>query len=231
MFKAFPPRIIIFVAVWLTIMLYAGLSALAPMLFEEPVPILGLVVAGVQFIFTLFFVTPLWRSVWRWVPQFNQWVYPDLNGEWDVELKFNWPRIDALMKAARGEGERLDYRTATETDMPPLGTMRLRARIKQSWLKMSMLMWNPDDSTPIRESNTRLIYPVRDEDGRHGIAYIFQQKSETDNVADDSSFRGAAWLVVDHSNPDILRGEMWTDRMWRHGMNTAGTVELTRRSN
>ncbi|MGH6712983.1 MAG: hypothetical protein ACREEK_29020 [Bradyrhizobium sp.] len=189
---------------------------------------LSLTVALVQLLFTLVFVTPLWRTVWRWLPKLNDWVYPDLNGIWDVELKSNFSRIDALLKSAKGDEHSLDFRSAHESALPPLSVHKMHARITQSWAKIEMEFWNPDGTGPIKDSTTLMVEPFRRSGGRHGLAYIFDQSNETDVMSDESKFRGAGWIERDRDDENVFSGRMWTDRKWRFGMNTAGEVRFTR---
>jgi hypothetical protein len=74
-----------------------------------------------------------------------------------------------------------------------------------------------------------LVEPFRGEDGRHGLAYIFEQENATDVVSDDAKFRGAVWLVRDRYDPNLLSGRMWSERVWRRGMNTAADLCFKRR--
>ena len=92
MFKLCPTKILVAVVAWLTVMVLLGANALRP--FLEAIGFtagLSLTVAAVQLIFALVFITQFWRIIWRWLPKLNEWVYPDLNGDWDVELKSNFP--------------------------------------------------------------------------------------------------------------------------------------------
>src|SRR3546814_11391719 len=34
-------------------------------------------------------LNPVWRWVWKKVPPLGRWIFPDLNGEWDVEIVSN----------------------------------------------------------------------------------------------------------------------------------------------
>ena len=230
MIKMFHPRVLVIAVAWLTIMILAAINALKPLLSDW-----GLssgpsaAVAVVQFIFMLLIVTPLWRCAWRYFPKLNDWVYPDLNGEWDVEVQSNWPRIDAMVRAANNEAPTINVRTGPEQALPPLGLFMMRARITQSWLKMKVVLWNPAGTSPIKESVTTLLEPFRGSEGRHGLGYIFEQENETDVISDDTHFHGAARIVRDRDNPNVLCGRMWSDRMWRRGMNTAANLKFTRR--
>ena len=230
MFKMFPQKFLIAAVAWLTILLFMAADGLRPFVAGLGVTLrTSMVVAGVQLLFTLLLLNPVWRFFWRKFPKLNEWLYPDLNGEWDVEVTSNWPRIEATLKAANGEAPTINMRGPEEA-LPPLGTYRMRARITQSWLKMKMVMWNPAGQGPIKESKTLLVEPFRGEGGRHGLAYVFEQENETDQVTDERKFRGAAWVERERDDPNVLCGRMWSDRMWRRGMNTAANLRFTRRS-
>jgi hypothetical protein len=231
MFKLCPTRILVGIAAWLTLMVVLVENALRALLKGVGLTAgLSLTVAIVQLIFTLVFITPLWRTIWRWVPKLNEWVYPDLNGDWDVELKSNFSRIDALLNSAKGDTPPVDFRSGNESTLPPLGVYKMQARIRQSWAAIEIDLWNPTKEGPIKNSRTLLVEPFRGSAGRHGLAYVFEQTNKTDVVSDDSKFRGAAWIERDRDNANVLCGEMWTDRMWRRGMNTAAELRFTRQA-
>lgn len=231
MFKMLHPLFFVIPVAWLTVLILTGVNLTTPFLEELGLtPRLGWTVLGVQALVALFFATPLWRFFWWLIPPLKRRVYPDLNGLWDVELDTNWPRIDALLKAANHEAAAIDMRIGDETILPPLGKMMLRARIRQSWIAMKVELWNPKDEGPIRESQTISVDPFRGKDGRHGLSYFFEQENATDVVSDDIEFMGAARLVQSRDNSNVLCGRMWNDRMWRRGMNTAADVRFTRRT-
>jgi hypothetical protein len=229
MFKMFPQKFLIAAVAWLTILVLAAADALRPLMTGAGLSVgKGMIVAAVQLLFTLLLLNPVWRFIWRKVPKLNELVYPDLNGEWDVEVCSNWPRIQAVMAAAAGTAPAIDVAKATENDLPPLGSYKMRASITQSWLKMKMTLWNPAGHGPIKESKTLMVEPFRGEEGRHGLAYVFEQENETDDPTDDRTFRGAAWLVLDRGSKDVLCGRMWSDRTWRRGINTAANLRFVR---
>jgi hypothetical protein len=231
MFKLCPIKLLVAIVAWLTLMVVLGVNALRALLEEIGIAAgLSLTVAIVQFIFMLVFITPIWRTLWKWVPKLNEWIYPDLNGDWDVELKSNYPRIDALLKSAKGVAPPVDFRSENESLLPELGTYKMRARIRQSWAEIEMELWNPAIAGPIKESKTLIVEPFRGKGGRHGLAYVFEQTNETDVVSDDSKFRGAAWIERHRDDINVFCGRMWTDRMWRLGMNTAGDLRFTRQA-
>lgn len=229
MFKLLPPLFLVAPVAWLTWAVLTGFEALSPTFnWLGLTPATSWTILAVQAVIAAIFLTPLWRLVWRWTP-LGRWFYPDLNGEWDVEVRTNWPRIDATLRAANGETGPVDVRLADEDTLPPLQSMTLRATIVQSWARMRIDVRNPSGDSPIKASKTVAVEPFRGEEGRHGLIYVFEQESANTSVADDRIFYGAARIVVDQSGPDILCGSMWTDRMWRRGMNTAAEVRFVRR--
>lgn len=230
MFKMFHPTFFVVPVAWLTALVLTGLNGLTPILADFGLtPRLSWTIFIVQGIATLFFITPAWRLAWWLIPPLNRWIYPDLNGEWDVEGETNWDRIDVLLQAANRQIPKVDMRNAPESQLPALGRTLMRARISQSWVNIKMVLWNPAATTPIKESETLIAQPFRGEEGRHGLAYVFEQENTPTVVSDDRKFLGAARLVVDKDGPDVLCGRMWTDRMWRRGMNTAADIRLRRR--
>ncbi len=172
---------------------------------------------------------PIWRFAWRKIAWLRNW-FPDLNGDWDVEIRSNWSRQHQLLDAAASTTESFDTRARDPSHLVPLDTVRLKARIKQGWWKIEMQMWNPAGDTPILNSDTLLIDPFP-ADGlrRAGIAYFFKQRNQTDEWSDASEFDGAAKVEYDHETGK-LSGFFWTTRVWQRAMNTAGTITFTRAS-
>src|SRR3546814_16864453 len=82
---------------------------------------------------------------------------------------------------------------------------------------------------PPRSTRTDTLFPYTTLfRSRHALAYIFEQVNQTDVVSDDAKFRGAVWVTRDRDDPNALCGRMWSDRMWRRGMNTAADLRFTR---
>lgn len=230
MFKMYHPTFFLVPVAWLAVLTLAALNAATPMLADFGItPRMSWAVLFVQIVVTGILVTPLWRGLWWICPPLNRWVFPDLNGEWDVEGETNWTRIDATLKAANRETPKIDMRSAPEDQLPPLGRTFMRARITQSWVNIQMSLWNPAADTPIKGSETLAVQPFRGENGRHGLIYVFEQENKSPVVSDDRKFLGAVRIIMDRDNPDLLCGQMWSDRIWPRGMNTAAEVRFTKR--
>lgn len=104
--------------------------------------------------------------------------FPDLNGEYDVELHHNWPIQQRMLEAATG-GTKFDPR-ASGTKLPDLATTKLRATINVGFYTVEVDMWseNPDDpGSVIDRSRTIVSVLKRPCDGQpHRLVYVYQQK-------------------------------------------------------
>lgn len=123
-----------------------------------------------------------WRSIWRWIPKLNQWIFPDLNGDWDVTIHWVW-------------GDRN-------------GTAKGRATVKQNLLNLSMELATEKSTSetllakPKRhpESKSPLIY------------YIYRNTPKVKTSTSDGSHEGMAVLKVEPRNALSLGGNYFTDR-------------------
>lgn len=229
MFKLLPPTFLILPVAWATVWLLALLNGATAILKAYGLsPSTSWAIAVVQVIFTVPFVTQVWR--WFWRGPLARW-YPDLNGVWDVEVSSNWPRIDAMIQAARGTGPNIDVNSATEAQLPPLLAVNLEATITQRWSRIDIILCPLAGSAgPIKESKADIVEPFKREDGTRGLGYIFEQENIGQGPHDDPRFRGAGWIVQDRKDPNVMTGRMWTDRRWRQGLNTAADLRFVRRT-
>lgn len=173
-------------------------------------------------------LTPAWRIVWRRIPYLQAW-FPDLNGDWDVELCSNWPRQQQLIDAASARGG-TDVLGLPESQLAPIEPLKMHAEIRQGWWKFEIRFTNPTGDSPIDRSDTFIVEPFAgDGQAPPGISYFFEQRNDTANLADDTKFYGAARLEF-NGNKQQLQGCFWTNRQWRRAINTAGSLIMTRRS-
>ncbi len=231
MYKVFSAKVLILAVSWLVMGLYFIIPEVNRFLDEftnykfrtAAIPSLAWVVIS------LVLWKPVWRFFWKLVPPLNKWIFPDLNGEWDVELFSNWPRQVQLLEAAMSEDKKINMRQCDESHLAELTPIQLRARIHQTWWEFEIQLYNPNNNTPIDRSYTISVEPFRGTEFQPpGICYIYKQQNQTDNVSDDNEFFGAARLTYNFSNKR-LTGVAWTARMWRRAMNTAGPITFTRR--
>lgn len=226
MYQILPFRLIILGVAWLTVSALAILewiSGVAAIPYEVRYAVLA-----IDALLLMLTFKPVWRSLWKWIPGLNRW-FPDLNGEYEVELCHNWPIQERLLNAAAG-GERFDPRSP-DAGLPELGRTKLRASIDLGFYGIRVKMWAEDPNgagSIIDYSRTLAAALLRPCDGYPArLTYIYQQKNRRDRrvVTDDSTFEGAALLDV-QGNSDELVGEYWTNRAWHQGLSTAGIISF-----
>lgn len=228
MYRIFSKKVVVAAVIWLAlglVMLGQSLVDLFKFDFKfSSIPLLAWLLLNAVL------CNPAWRWFWKKVPKLNEWVFPDLNGVWDVELCSNWPRQAQMLDAAASTEHAIDMRRCAEADLAALTPIKLEAEIHQTWFGFDMLLYNPRGDTPIDRSDTISVDPFpRVGLRRPGICYFYKQVNATDNVADEAEFYGAARLEYDFKK-DQLIGLAWTARMWRQAMNTAGAITFTRKS-
>ena len=123
-----------------------------------------------------------WRWLWRSFPVLNQWVYPDIDGEWKITI--NWQK----------EGEN--------------GTVEAKAFIKQDFLRISMeVISNRSESeTLIAEPRKD------QESGKPLLYYVYRVTPLQISEEAGLQYFGAAKLRVFESNGEELRGNYWTSK-------------------
>ena len=199
--------------------------------FGIPVPLRYAVLIS-EALLVLLTIKAVWTSLWRWVPQLNRWVFPDLNGQYDVVVRSNWPVVEQTLTAAQNGNRKFDP-LSQKAALPELQTTKLIADIDLSWLFVRVNMCSADSSDPsqkIRESRTLSAQIVRS----HGatppqLFYVYEQSNQTQELSDDRKFYGSALLEVVGKDFNTLKGEYWTNRSWRRGLNVAGEITLSKR--
>jgi len=220
MFKIFGLRVWIGAVAYLTVAVSLGLWGLSAALVQFDINFAvgaALIVSVVQLVIASLLLTPLWRKVWKKFPILNRLVFPDLSGVWDVEVCSNWPRLKKAI---------LDKDIISPE--PELEVNSLRAEVEQTWGHIHMRMWNPAATTPIRDSNTLIVEPIRGQRGRWPrLIYVFEQQNDQIADTDEQMFFGSVLLDV---NPDgsEMSGCMWSNRSWQQGLNTGAAVRFTR---
>ncbi|MCP4935792.1 MAG: hypothetical protein GY927_16690 [bacterium] len=137
-----------------------------------------------------------WRLVWRWLPKLNDWVFPDLNGKWMVEIHWNW---------GKNSGEK----TAT-------------AFIKQSLLKVSIEL-SSDES---ESETLMVVPHKDGQSSRPGLYYIYRNVGVSGAAKKQDPHIGAAILKIGQESNDLLRGNYFTDRSTngQYTMRRAGEI-------
>lgn len=123
-----------------------------------------------------------WRIVWRRIPKLNDWLFPDLNGKWVVNIHWNW-------------GKKSGKKIAT-------------AFIKQSFLKVSIEM-SSDES---ESETLMVVPHKDAQSSRPGLYYIYRNVGISGAAMKQDPHIGAALLKISQESNNELYGNYFTDR-------------------
>ena len=144
-----------------------------------PMALRGGAVLNVALLFVLHFG---WRGIWRWVPKLNDWVFPDLNGEWDVRIHWIWKGTSGI---ATGH-----------------------AVVKQTLLTFSMELKTARSESETLLAKPK----KNAESGRPLIYYIYRNTPKLTTATSEPPHEGAAVLRVGLDSHGLLSGNYFTDR-------------------
>lgn len=161
-----------------------------------------------------------WRILWRKFPILNQLLYPDLNGVWFGTTNSNWPVISVLREAA-SDDVKIDLHKLDEVELlEDLVAMNIKSTL------FSIFITSKLPSTG-GESNTITYRADKCFDRNVFIlSYLYKQATPEPKSTDESMHVGAATLEINPSDNSTMKGQYWTRRKWREGMNTAGIIEV-----
>ena len=177
-----------------------GFSALYAILLTTLLPLLGIAInitsilkyTALFEIIIIFILILGWKFIWKKIPQLNDWLFPDINGTWQVEIHWTWKQEDGSIETGIKKG---------------------KVVIKQNFLTLSMELFT-DES----ESETLVIQPKKNPDsGRLQFYYIYKNTPIDKGNNNLQSHIGAAILKIDPHNNCILQGNYFTDRN-THGL-------------
>lgn len=154
------------------------------------------------------------------------WMFPLLDGQWTANICSNWPRIRRTYQAAKNGGPKFDALSDALTKMEERERWVEAEVTISSSLFFITLTLRPVGSN--RVSRTRFVRPIWSKPDLPEISYVFEQE-DLDPVAQTDIKRhyGAGVLRYDKQK-DELSGDYWNDRREDAGLNTAGTIRLTR---
>lgn len=128
-----------------------------------------------------------WQYIWNKIPKLNDWLFPNINGTWNVEIHWNWKQADGTIKRGIKKGEVV---------------------IKQNFLTLSMELFT-DES----ESETLVIQPKKNSDsGRLQFYYIYKNTPIDKGNNKLLTHIGTAILKMAPHTNDIMQGNYFTDR-------------------
>ena len=145
---------------------------------------IGIAISGATLlnVVLLFLVTIGWKQIWSLFPALNRWVFPDLNGEW--QMMIHWQ--------------------GTETS----GIVPAKAQIKQDLLRISMEVFSRDSDSetlivyPKRDP----------ESGRPILYYVYRVVPKNIKQGVGGSYEGSAILRLSSSGKDRWSGNYFTSR-------------------
>jgi len=157
--------------------------------------------------------TGFWRLLWRVFTPLNRWVFPDLNGNWKIEMKSNIKAIARYHPVLKGKH--------------PKSSISGTVSIKQSLFSMNMVF---QEENSYSNSETLLLRPIKTkESGRFKLAYIYENDSPDPKKTDEQRHFGAGIAeIFIESKKMRITGLYWTNRNWTQGLNTAGKLEMTK---
>jgi|GEM_PF-7005474 len=155
---------------------------------------------------------------------YNKFFFPpllDLNGQWDVVIKSNWPRIQALSKSG--------HTPETTPDLLKIyGTLNLQCNFYRTLGSLAL----KDSATQRRSKTIRsdlIASSLREENGYFIFSYIAKAVvSDPTPETDESGYLVAAEIHFNHHDLTSGTGIYWTNRKYTTGHNAAGEITLAR---
>ncbi|ARB31267.1 hypothetical protein HX787_28335 [Pseudomonas tolaasii] len=122
----------------------------------------------------------LWRKLWGLFPVLNDWVFPDLNGMWDMDIAYVWDGTEGSAKAV--------------------------ATIKQSLFSVSMEVHS--ESSDSETLAVKTIKDINS--ARPVLYYFYRVVPKVSKGVVGSGYEGASILKLYGHEGDILRGNYFT---------------------
>lgn len=124
----------------------------------------------------------LWRKIWNRFPILNDWVFPDLNGMWDMDITYLWDGTEGSTKAI--------------------------ADIKQSLFSVSMEVHS--ESSDSETLVVKTIKDVNS--ARPVLYYFYRIVPKGSKDSTGSGYEGASILKLYGHEGNVLRGNYFTSR-------------------
>lgn len=156
------------------------------------------------------------------------WFFPLLDGVWDAEIRSNWPRVRKTFEAARTRGPRFDaMMDALSTNEEAESIVQAKVTIRSSLVAISIKV-EPIGKTRI--SRTRFAMPQWRKPDLPELSYVYEQTDTGTIEQSDSRRHSGAGVVTYDPDTEVIAGEYWTARSESYGLNTAGSIKMTRRA-
>lgn len=155
------------------------------------------------------------------------WLFPLLDGEWDAEIRSNWPRIRRTYEAARTKSAKFDA-MADPLDRADEAESITRAKVTiRSSLVHIAFKLEPEGSARIGRS--RFVRAFWRKPDLPELEYVYEQTDPDTLARTDTRRHFGAALVCYDPDTDVISGDYWTNRSAEFGLNSAGTIRMTRR--
>jgi len=123
-----------------------------------------------------------WRRLWAFSPSLNSLLFPDLNGEWEAKIYWNW-----------------DEKSGCKD-----GTVF----IKQSFIKLSVdLVTDESESKTLMVKPFK-----NPESDQAAFYYMYHSESKATSYESKKDHKGAAVLHLSHEDSNQMSGNYFTDR-------------------
>jgi hypothetical protein len=161
-------------------------------------------------------ITHAWRPVWSALG-LSQSVFPDLNGSWKGIILSNGPQHGYTDICPRTGSATANCASSNPTKfvclpVEVIGTMTLLTT------DLELILCNfHSHSTAVSLKRRTRTYNAE-------LTYTFKVPSQPPTGPDTEPFEGSAILEVD--NKRSMQGYYWTNRYWKEGRQTAGSIEL-----
>lgn len=162
-----------------------------------------------------------WRLIWR-IPGVQMLLFPDLNGKWVGKTRSNWPPVKAMFDAYE---KREKPGHTGPLDQVPLQEDDIELKITASFFRLRVE--GKLSNTGGTSHSISAQVSLNDHLERFELGYLYNQNTPMPRQTDEALHLGAAFLILD-MEAATLKGEYWTKRSWRNGLNTAGILEVAR---
>lgn len=166
--------------------------------------------------------TPALRFV-HWITLGHIWWFPWLEGKWRAEIRSNWPKIERLYEAAKGNAQQFDalIDPITKADEKVTGA---NVTIKVGLFELEIEIV-PDDTQKC--STTDYVRPSWAKPKKPKLSYVYTQVDPLPVAPTDTRMHSGAGIIEYMTNGE-LSGEYWTNRKGENGLNTSGTIVIRR---
>ena len=185
----------------------------------------GVVLLVLNLLIAALCIRPVFRVV-HLISFGKTWLFPMLDGEWEAEIRSNWPRIKHMYGAARDGGPAFDaMRTELSDSELEESVTRAKVTIASNLLTMSLRL---EPHASARISRTRFVRAEWRKPDMPEISYVYEQDDPGPVAATDARRHFGAGILRYDEVSDTLAGDYWTQRREDAGFNTAGSIILRR---